>query len=193
MIDGLYPADREHLERVQAETRQLERLIEDLRTLSLAETGQLPLQREPTDVVDLAREVVQGFEAEADAAGVQISVDADDDVSEQEIDARRVRQVISNLITNALRHTPNAGRVTVAVKREGEGFGLAISDTGRGMSPDAVEHAFERFWREGESAGAGLGLAIVRDLVVAHGGSVSIQSEVGKGTVVSCSFPSANA
>lgn len=193
MIDGLYPADREHLERIQAEARQLERLIEDLRTLSLAETGQLPLQREATDVVALAREVVEVFQAEADGAGVTLVVEADDaavdDLADENVDARRIRQVISNLITNALHHTQPGGHVTVSLGRDGDGFRLAVSDTGRGMTPEAVEHAFERFWREGESAGAGLGLAIVRDLVAAHGGEVEIKSEVGKGTVVTCSFP----
>jgi signal transduction histidine kinase len=189
MIDGLYPADREHLERVQAEARQLERLIDDLRTISLAETGQLPLQREPTDVAAVAREVVEGLQAEASERDVALSVSAAADLPEQEVDARRIRQVIANLATNALRHTPKGGRVNVALTRDGNGFRLAVTDTGVGMSPDAVEHAFERFWREGESAGAGLGLAIVRDLVIAHGGTVAIQSTPGQGTVVTCSFP----
>ena len=189
MIDGLYPADREHLERIQSETRQLERLIEDLRTLSLAETGQLPLQREATDVSALAREVVEGFEVEAATAGVTLAVEAASDLREQEVDARRVRQVISNLVANALRHTPSGGRVSVSLATDGAGFRIEVTDTGSGMSAEAVEHAFERFWREGESAGAGLGLAIVRDLVIAHGGSVEIKSEVGQGTVVTCLFP----
>ena len=189
MLDGVYPADREHLERVQAETRQLERLIDDLRTLSLAETGQLPLQRETTDVMALAQEVVEGFQAEADAADVQLGVEAAAGLAEQEVDARRVRQVITNLVSNALRHTPTRGSVTVSVSAAGRGFVLAVADTGRGMTADAVEHAFERFWREGESAGAGLGLAIVRDLVEAHGGTATIRSEPGEGTTVTCTFP----
>lgn len=189
MIDGLYPADREHLERIQSETRQLERLIEDLRTLSLAETGQLPLQREATDVDALAREVAAAFEPDALTAGVELAIEVPSDLPELEVDARRVRQVISNLVANALRHTPRGGRVTVSAIAEDGGIRLVVEDTGGGMSPDAVEHAFERFWREGESAGAGLGLAIVRDLVTAHGGTVQIESEMGHGTVVTCLFP----
>jgi signal transduction histidine kinase len=190
MIDGVYPADREHLERIQAETRQLERLIEDLRTISLAETGQLPLEREPTDVVALAREVVEGFEAEADTRGVTLAVEGATDLGEQEVDARRVRQVISNLVSNALRHTPTGGSVSVGVAtRPDGGFQLSVRDTGRGMSADATQHAFDRFWRDGEFAGAGLGLAIVHDLVAAHGGEVSIRSEPGLGTEVACTFP----
>jgi two-component system sensor histidine kinase BaeS len=189
MIDGVYPADREHLERIQAETRQLEQLIEDLRTISLAETGQLPLQREPTDVDALAREVAGAFQAESLTAGVELAIDVPDDLPELEVDARRVRQVISNLVANALRHTPSGGRVTVSAAAAGSGIKLTVADTGVGMSPDAVKHAFERFWRAGESAGAGLGLAIVKDLVEAHGGTVGMASEVGNGTTVTCIFP----
>lgn len=189
MIDGVYPADREHLERIQSETRQLERLIEDLRTLSLAETGQLPLQREPTDVDALAREVASAFEADAHAAGVDLVIDVPTDLPELEVDARRIRQVISNLVVNALRHTSQGGRVTVSAGAVGDGIKLTVADTGVGMTADAVEHAFERFWRAGESAGAGLGLAIVKDLVEAHGGTVSIESQPSRGTTVTIQLP----
>jgi signal transduction histidine kinase len=189
MIDGVYPADREHLERIQSETRQLERLIEDLRTLSLAETGQLPLQREPTDVDALAREVATAFEPEFLTAGVELVIDVPTDLPDIEVDARRIRQVISNLVANALRHTPRGGRVTVAASAVGDSIKLTVADTGVGMSPDAVEHAFERFWRAGESAGAGLGLAIVKDLVEAHGGIASIASTPGEGTRATINLP----
>jgi two-component system sensor histidine kinase BaeS len=184
MIDGVYPTDREHLERIQAETHQLARLIEDLRTLSLAETGQLRLVREPIDLADLARDVAAGFEAEATGAGVTVEVNAPDDMPELELDPFRLRQVIANLVSNALRHTPPGGRVTISAAPAAGGAVLSVADTGAGMTPEAVEHAFERFWRAGQSAGAGLGLAIVRDLVTAHGGTVSIESSVGVGTTV---------
>jgi two-component system sensor histidine kinase BaeS len=189
MMDGVYPPDREHLERVQAETRQLERLIEDLRTLSLAETGQLPLQREPTDVDALTREVATAFEPDAQAAGVELVMDVPADLPEIEVDGRRIRQVISNLVANALRHTPRGGRVTVSGAASDAAVRIEVADTGVGMSQEAVEHAFERFWRSGEWAGAGLGLAIVRDLVTAHGGRVSIASQPGQGTTVSLELP----
>ena len=189
MLDGVYPADREHLERIRAETRQLERLIDDLRTVSLAETGQLPLQREPTDVDALAREVAKAFEADAQAAGVDLLIDVPADLPELEVDGRRIRQVISNLVANALRHTPSGGKVTVSAAASGSGVRLEVADTGVGMSKDVVEHAFERFWRSGDSAGAGLGLAIVRDLITAHGGTVAIESQPGEGTRVTVDLP----
>ncbi len=120
---------------------------------------------------------------------MELQVDASDPLEEQEVDARRIRQVISNLVSNALRHTPSGGTVSVAVTAAGGGFEIRVRDTGRGMSAEAAAHAFDRFWKEGEFAGAGLGLAIVRDLVTAHGGTVSIESAVGQGTEVVCAFP----
>lgn len=189
MLDGLYPADREHLGRVLAETRQLERLIEDLRTLSLADAGALPLRRETTDLAALADEVAAGFRAAADEAAVNLSVDADPALPTVEIDPHRVRQVMGNLVTNALRHTPAGGRVEVGVRRDAEWAILEVSDTGSGMDAEASAHAFDRFWRSGERAGAGLGLAIVRDLCRAHGGDAEIESAPGAGTTVRCRFP----
>jgi signal transduction histidine kinase len=189
MLDGLYPADRAHLERVRAETLHLERLIDDLRTLSLAESGALPLHREPCDVGEVARQVVAGFDPQAVAAGVTLAADAPVDLPELSLDPRRVHQVIANLVSNALRHTPSGGRVSVSVRAQDGGAVLEVSDTGSGMSEEAVSHAFDRFWRSGAAAGAGLGLAIVRDLVAAHGGEVVMRSGVGAGTTVTATFP----
>lgn len=189
MIDGLYPADAEHLELVLAEARQMERLIEDLRTLSMADAGALPLHREPTELSALASDVVAGFQPQAAAAGITLAVQADE-VGSASIDPRRVRQVIGNLVSNALRHTPAGGRVTVRVRGIGPSVELEVADTGSGMDGESAARAFDRFWRSGDAAGAGLGLAIVRDLVQAHGGEVSLESAPGAGTVVRCRFPS---
>jgi signal transduction histidine kinase len=189
MLDGLYPADRVHLERIRAETEHLERLIDDLRTLSLAESGALPLHREPADLGELAREATTGFEPQATGSGVTLAVDAADDLPELELDPRRIRQVVANLVSNALRHTPRGGEVRVAARRTPSGAELEVRDTGSGMDAEAAAHAFDRFWRAGESSGAGLGLAIVRDLVVAHGGDVQLVSAPGEGTSVRISFP----
>ncbi len=189
MLDGLYPMDRPHLERIQAETRHLEQLIDDLRTLSLAEAGALRLHREPTDLAQVARDAVAGFEAQAGAAGVRVSVAAPAAVPELDLDPQRIHQVIANLVSNALRHTPAGGEVTVSVAAEPARVTLSVTDTGSGMSADAVDHAFERFWRSGTSAGAGLGLAIVRDLVAVHGGDVTLLSAPGAGTTVTVAFP----
>ncbi len=189
MLDGIYPADADHLERIRAEARQLERLIDDLRTLSLAEAGALVLNRELSDIVALAREVVAGFGAQADAAGLHLEVRAPAGPVELEIDPHRIHEVLANLVANALRHTPGGGAVVVEIGETSDRTTIVVRDTGAGMSADAVAHAFDRFWRSGEAAGAGLGLAIVKDLVTAHGGSVGISSEPGKGTSVTCSLP----
>jgi signal transduction histidine kinase len=188
MIDGLYPADARHLERVLAETRQLERLVEDLRTLSLADAGALPLHRESTDLGALATEVVAGFQPQAAADGVVLTVEAAE-ADPLDLDPRRVRQVISNLVSNALRHTPEGGQVIVAVRPIDNALQLVVTDSGSGMDAQSVERAFDRFWRSGDTAGAGLGLAIVRDLMRAHGGEAELESTPGTGTIVRCRFP----
>ncbi|MGH2456249.1 MAG: sensor histidine kinase [Candidatus Limnocylindria bacterium] len=188
MLDGLYPADRPQLERLLAETRQLERLIEDLRTLALADAGALPLRREPTDLGALAEDVVSGHRAGATAAQVSLAVSTDD-LPAVDVDPLRVRQVIANLVSNALRHTPPGGRVSVGVRRETDAVVLEVADTGTGMDAASAARAFDRFWRSGDEAGAGLGLAIVQDLVRAHGGEAELESAPGSGTTVRCRFP----
>ena len=188
MIDGLYPADRPHLERLLAETHQLERLTDDLRTLSLTDAGALELHRDPVDLGALAADVVAGFEPQAATEGVTLAVEVGQ-LPSLSLDARRVRQVIGNLLSNALRHTETGGRISVRVRRVGDHVELEVADTGAGMDSEAAERAFDRFWRSGDTAGAGLGLAIVRDLVRAHGGEATLESAPGAGTVVRCRFP----
>ena len=188
MLDGLYPADRPQLERLLAETHQLERLIDDLRTLSLTDAGALELHREPVDLGPLVADVVAGFQPQASTEGVTLGVDLHE-APTLSLDARRVRQVIGNLVSNALRHTESGGRITVGVRPIGDAVQLEVADTGSGMDAESAAHAFDRFWRSGDTAGAGLGLAIVRDLVGAHGGDASLESTPGEGTTVRCRFP----
>jgi signal transduction histidine kinase len=189
IVEGLYPADQGTLERVLVETRQLERLIEDLRTLSLADAGALALRREPTDLGALVAEIVAGLMPQAAVAGVALEADTEATLPEIDLDPLRVRQVIANLIANAIRHTPHGGSVTASVRALPAGQSVSVVDTGEGMSAEDAARAFDRFWRSPGSSGAGLGLAIVRDLVAAHGGSVELQSAPGAGTRVLCRFP----
>lgn len=188
MLDRLYPTDRPQLERLLSETHHLERLIDDLRTLSLTDAGALELHRDAVDLGALASDVVAGFEPQATADGVTLTADVDE-VPTLALDARRVRQVLGNLLSNGLRHTPSGGRLTVRVRRIGDAVELEVADTGSGMDAESAAHAFDRFWRSGDTAGAGLGLAIVRDLVRAHGGEAILESAPGAGTVVRCRFP----
>jgi two-component system sensor histidine kinase BaeS len=131
---------------------------------------------------------VAGFESQAEEGGVAMTVESDA-VPALQLDPRRIRQVEGNLLSNALRHTPSGGRITVRVRSVPDAVELEVADTGTGMDAPTAERAFERFWRAGDAAGAGLGLAIVRDLVQAHGGEVSLLSAPAAGTTVRCRFP----
>jgi len=191
LLDGVYPRDDDQLHALVEETGVLARLIEDLRTLALSESGALKLQREPTDVADLARDVVEGFAAPARAARVSLAVEAPAGLPSADVDPVRIRQVVGNLVSNALRHTPDGGSVVVQVAAAaGRTIRIDVRDTGSGMTPDEVAHAFDRFHKGPGSRGSGLGLTIARNLVVAHGGDIHVSSEVGKGTAVAVTLPS---
>ena len=190
MLDGVYATDREHLEHVLAEARQLERLIEDLRTMSLVDAGALPLHRERVDLGALAAEAVAALQPQAAEAGVDLSATSADAIPELELDPRRMRQVIGNLVSNALRHTPSGGNVRVTISTGSGALILSVTDTGSGMDADSAARAFDRFWRSPGSPGSGLGLPIARDLVAAHGGDVELQTTAGHGTTVTVRLPS---
>jgi two-component system sensor histidine kinase BaeS len=190
ILDGLYPADRAHLEPILEETQLLERLVEDLRTLSLSESGALRLHREPTDLGALLAETVAGFRARADAAGIELALSADDPLPTLDLDQARLRQVIGNLLTNALRFTPAGGTVRVAVAAAGDGgVEISVTDTGSGIAADELPHIFDRFYRSADSGGSGLGLPIARSLVEAHGGTIDAESSSDAGTTVRIRLP----
>jgi signal transduction histidine kinase len=189
LIDGVYPADREHLEPILEEARVMERLIEDLRTLTLVEAGSLVLHREPTDLGALLPEVAAGYRGQAEQARVQLLVSVADAVPLIEVDPARVREVVANLLANALRHTPSGGSVDVAARLVGDEVEVTVRDTGRGMDPDELDRSFDRFYRSPDSPGSGLGLSIARDLVQAHGGTMTASSEPGRGTTLRFSLP----
>lgn len=183
MLDGVYPMDRAHLEPILDETRQLSRLIEDLRTLALAESGALHLQKESTDLAILINETVASFRAQAQSNGIALVVETESALPNIELDPARIRQVLENLIANALRYTPRGGEIRVTCNRHTvQDVQVAVKDTGRGISQDELEHIFERFYKARDSRGTGLGLAIAKNLVQAHGGEMFAESEVGKGT-----------
>jgi two-component system OmpR family sensor kinase/two-component system sensor histidine kinase BaeS len=189
LLDGVYPADAEHLQPILEETRVLERLIDDLRTLTLAEAGSLVLHREPTDLVALLNEVAAAYRSQAERAGIALTVDVADDVPTLEIDPARIREVVSNLLTNALRHTPRDGKVELSARLAGEQVEVTVHDTGSGIPPDQIEKIFDRFYRSPDSPGSGLGLPIARSLVEAHGGTVTATSGTGDGTRVRFRLP----
>jgi two-component system sensor histidine kinase BaeS len=189
VLDGLYPADRAHLEPILEEIEVLERLVDDLRTLSLAETGGLRLHREPVDPSELLSDAAAAFEARAQAAGLSVQVDAPPDLPAVELDATRMRQVIGNLVANALRFTPPGGQVTLSAARDTDVLRIEVRDTGTGIAPEALPHVFDRFYRSADSSGSGLGLPIARSLVEAHGGTIEALAAEDGGTTIRVRLP----
>lgn len=200
--DGVYHPTSEHLDLVLDETQKLRRLVDDLRLLTLAEAGQLPLDLQELDVAQLLADVRDALAPQAGEAGVRLEVEAGDDLPPLTGDPQRLGQVLCNLVTNALRHTPAGGRVTLgaqALVGEGAppGMHLWVADTGQGIAAEDLPRIFDRFWRgdparsHESGAGMGLGLAIARGLVEAHGGRIWAESEglPGRGTTVSLVLP----
>ena len=177
ITDGVYPADPEHIGLILEETRVLGRLIDDLRTLALSEAGTLTLHREPTDPDLLVADVMRSFEPAAAAAGVTLGVSIDGDLPITDLDPVRIREVLSNLVANAIGNTPDGGRVTIVGGVDpGNWIRLEVRDTGRGIDPELLPHVFDRFVKGDSSRGSGLGLAIARQLVVAHDGDIEAES-----------------
>jgi len=189
-LDGVYPADPAHLAPILEETHVLSRLIDDLRTLSLAESGTLALHREPTDLGVLAGETAAAFRPQAETAGVTVNLDVSDDLPLLSVDPVRLSEVMHNLVSNALRYTPAGGTVTLTGRpAEDGGAVLEVRDTGTGIATDALPHVFDRFYKSADSRGSGLGLAIAKNLITAHGGQLSVESELGKGTLMRVKLP----
>jgi signal transduction histidine kinase len=186
MLDGLYPADPAHLEPLLEETKVMARLLDDLQTLSTAEAGALRLHRELIQPGQLVEDAVAAFRTRAATAGVDLKARAEDGLPLIEVDSVRMAEVLSNLVSNALRHTPSGGSVLIAADRDGDGRGVAftVRDTGVGIPAETLPHVFDRFVKGADSRGAGLGLAIARTLVEAHGGRITAESAPGHGTTM---------
>lgn len=177
MVDGIYPPDEAHVAPVLEETYVLERLVEDLRLLTLAESRQLHFDLKPVQLGEVAQHVADLFEAEAAEKNITLAVAAAPDLPTVTADPQRVEQVVGNLVSNALRYVPEQRRVTISVRPCEAGVELAVSDNGPGVSEAELPKIFDRFWRGEKSrarlaGGAGLGLAIARQLVEAQGGSI---------------------
>jgi signal transduction histidine kinase len=190
IVDGVYPADEQHLRPLIEETGVMARLLEDLRTLSMAEAGVLELHREPRDPTALVEEAVAALRGRAQEGGIAVRVDVPKALPAIEVDPLRIGEVLTNVLTNALRHTPSGGSVAVRVEPHGEGTSFVVSDTGPGIPPDQLPFVFERFVRSPDSGGTGLGLAIAKRLVEAHGGTIVAENGPEGGTTVRFTLPS---
>jgi two-component system sensor histidine kinase BaeS len=179
LLDGVYPRDDERLGELLAETQHLARLVEDVRTLANAEAGALDLRKEQIDVGEVIRET---------ASALHVVVDLPEELPEIDADPVRIREVLLNLMTNAVQHAPE-GTVTVSAESRPRELVIRVRDNGPGIPAEALPHLFERFQKGPRSKGSGLGLSIARKLVLAHGGTIGVESAEGVGTTVTVSLP----
>jgi two-component system OmpR family sensor kinase/two-component system sensor histidine kinase BaeS len=186
LLDGVYPLERSEIATLYDETRLLNRLVDDLRELALAEAGQLKLNLQPIDLAPLIAATVTNFLPIADERDLALRTTIDRAV-EVRADADRAAQVLRNLIANALWHTPPQGTVIVEAQASDRGWQISVTDSGEGIAPADLPHVFDRFYRSPESrarhtGGSGLGLAIAKSLVEAMGGQIGVESELGHGS-----------
>lgn len=193
--DGLLEPDGRTIDTVHEQVLQLGRLVEDLRLLALAEAGDLPLHRQPGSLVDVLQRTMDGVKPRADAMGVQLFLEAPDDLPPVEMDSMRIAQVVGNLLENAISYTPQGGKVTVTVALSASNLAMvSVSDTGIGIPDEDLPSIFDRFYRVDPSrtratGAAGLGLTIAKGLVEAHGGAIYAESTPGEGSRFTFELP----
>jgi signal transduction histidine kinase len=199
--DGVVEPERHIVDSLHEEAMLLNRLVDDLQELSLAEAGQLKLERQPVALADIADRAVEAVRPRAEAEGITLQVDLPGDLL-VDVDPQRIGQVLRNLLENALTHTPPGGEVGVAARaacpepsrRGGQWVEVSVRDTGIGIPAEDLPYVFERFYRADKSrsratGGAGLGLAIARQLVEAHGGRIWVESTEGEGSTFAFALP----
>jgi len=196
ILDDVYTLDKEEVARLYEQTRHLSRLVNDLHELAQAEARQLPLNRQPVNLNDLVALTGETFAPVAETKGVSLEMILPAQTISLNVDSTRLRQVLHNLLNNALRHTPKGGRIMLNLEPNSEAINLSVSDTGEGIPPDHLPHIFNRFYRADavrsrESGGTGLGLAIARAIVEAHNGQISAASSgaPGQGSTFTVTFP----
>ncbi len=196
IVDGIYPATPDQITPALEETYLLERLVEDLRLLTLAETRQLHFEQREVNLADLAAHLLDLFQAEAEEKKISLGLESSAPDAVATLDPQRTEQVLGNLASNALRYTPEGGTVRLMVAKEAGSVSFSVSDSGPGVPPEDIANIFNRFWR-GEksrsraSGGAGLGLAIARQLTEAQGGQIAAQNLPEGGLQVKVTFTAA--
>lgn len=194
MLDGVLEANTENLSSLHQETKLLSRLIEDLRTLSLAEAGQLRFYPEATDLKEVSSQVIDGFQTQFAAKNLRVTLEAAEDLPPAWVDSDRTAQVIRNLVSNAFNYTPEGGSISLRLTPGSDGITVSVIDTGSGIPAEDLPHVFSRLYRVDRSrtrstGGSGLGLAIVKQLVEAQGGRVWAESQPGQGATFSFLVP----
>ena len=194
MQDGLMPPDSAHLASLHQETLLLSRLVDDLRTLSLVEAGQLEFRPKSVNLKALSSQVMGSFAALLSAKHMDADLTGPDNLPEVKVDAERTAQVLRNLISNAIHYTPEGGKIAVRLTGDTHGVTVSVIDTGIGISPEDLPRVFDRFYRVDRSrtrssGGSGLGLAIVKQLIEAQQGRVWAESAPGKGSTFLFQLP----
>lgn len=194
MVDGVYQPTRATIASIHEESLLLARLIHDLRELSLAEAGELRLERQGTDLVALIEQGTKTIRPQLAERGVELALELPQEHVEVHVDPDRIAQVLANLLSNAGRHTPEGGRITVGLERRDGGILIRVADTGPGIPSEDLPFVFERFWKGDRSrtranGGTGLGLAIAKHLVEAHGGRIWVEDAKPQGAIFTWSLP----
>lgn len=197
ILDDVYPLDKAEIARLFEETRLLNRLVDDLRELALADAGQLRLNLQPVEFLQVAAGTLDSMALLAEEQEVELVVQTPSDLPAVQADPDRLAQVLRNLLVNALRHTPAGGSVALGAKNVGDAVEITVTDTGEGISPEDLPHIFERFWRTDPArtrdrrwaGSAGLGLAVAQSLVEAQGGRIWAESVLGQGSTFHFTLP----
>lgn len=184
MMDGIHRPDLEHIAAAYNQSVHLARLVEDLRTLTRAEAGHLPLSRKSVDVGGLLRQTFRLFEPLADDARLTLDMDIQGDLPPTLADPDRLHQVLANLLSNALRHTPKDGKILLSASRNTDWLRVSVSNTGITLTENEAQHVFERFWRadgsrQRDSGGSGLGLSIAQQIIRLHDGRIWVELDEG--------------
>jgi len=194
ILDEVYPLSQEEIARLYEHSRLLGRLVNDLHELAQAEARQLPLDFQPTNLLEILTATADTFRPNAETKEITLNVHLPEALPPVSADSGRIRQVLQNLLANALAHTPAGGNITLQTQTDAGAVAIAISDTGNGIAPEHLPHIFDRFYRADparsrDRGGAGLGLAIARAIIEAHGGSITVTSAAGQGSTFTVSLP----
>jgi signal transduction histidine kinase len=192
--DNVMRPDAAAIDSLNEEATLLSRLVNELQELSLAEAGELKLVYQAEDISKLLQQAIAPFRTELEAKGISLSLELSDDLPLVSVDWHRVSQVLHNLLENAVNHTGRGGLITVAAVKQGDWVEIGVSDTGQGIPAQDLPNIFERFYRVDRSraratGGSGLGLTIARRLVEAHGGRITVESELGRGSRFAFTLP----
>ena len=192
--DGVLPPSAENFEIIREEAERLEQLVNDLRTLSLADAGELSVDFQPVDVNKLLGDIQTHYLTPFNQMRIALNLQPASAILTSNLDPIRFSQVVTNILENALRYTPENGRVDISVRQNNDQIEIIIQDSGQGVTPEEAAHLFDRFYRADEArnrndGGSGLGLAIAKSIIEMHKGKIWAESELGQGLKVSIVLP----